>query len=122
MFHLPASRSETRPMSARRPASGLSRRQFLATSAAATIASGYFITTAPAAQSKSPNEKLNLLCVGVANKGWDNVMQLRSENIVALCDVDANYLAKAAETFPQARQHRDFRKAIEAEQKNIDAV
>ncbi len=109
-------------MSARSRSSHLSRRQFLATSAAATIASGYFINTAAAQPSKSPNEKLNLLCVGVANKGWDNVLQLRSENIVSLCDVDSNYLAKAGETFPQARQHRDFRKAIESEAKNIDAV
>jgi predicted dehydrogenase len=109
-------------MPARANSSHLSRRQFLATSAAATIASGYFINSAPAAESKSPNEKLNILIVGTANKGWDNVINLDSENIAALCDVDSNYLAQAAEKYPKATKHRDFRKAIEAEAKNIDAV
>lgn len=112
----------SRLKSAQQNSTHLSRRQFLATSAAATIASGYFINSAPAAESKSPNEKLNILVVGVANKGWDNVVNLKSENIVALCDVDSNFLARAAETYPQARQHRDFRKAIESEAKNVDAV
>ncbi len=29
---------------------------------------------------------------------------VRSENIVALCDIDENYLAEAAKAFPQARK------------------
>lgn len=98
-----------------------SRRRFLQQSAA-LVASGYFVSGLPAQESKSPNEKLNLAIVGTANKGWDNVQHLASQNMAALCDVDANYLAHAATTFPQARQYRDYRKMLDAEQKRIDAV
>jgi predicted dehydrogenase len=58
----------------------------------------------------------------VANKGGHNIDQLTSQNIVALCDVDANFLARAGERFPQARQYRDYRRLLDAEQNKIDAV
>src|SRR5262249_36071151 len=74
------------------------------------------------AEEKSPNERLNLACVGVANKGWDNIVNLKGENIVALCDVDSNYLDKAAGEFPKATRYRDYRKMFDAEAKNVDAV
>ena len=99
------------------------RRHFLKrTVAAGAVASGYFVNPIPAAESKSPNEKLDLAFVGVGGKGWHNVQQLTSENVAVLCDVDAKRLAKAAEKYPQARQYRDFRRMLDAEQKRIDAV
>ena len=97
------------------------RRQFLRTSASA-IAAGVWVAGRGVRAADSPNERLNLAIVGAANKGWHNVQNLTSENIVALCDVDANYLARAAETYPEARQYRDYRKMLEAEQAKIDAV
>ncbi|HZN37043.1 MAG TPA: Gfo/Idh/MocA family oxidoreductase [Pirellulaceae bacterium] len=97
------------------------RRQFLQHSAA-VIASGYFVSGLAAQESKSANEKLNLAIVGTANKGWHNVQNLTSQNMVALCDVDANYLAHAAMSFPLATQYRDYRKLLDAETKRIDAV
>ncbi|MCX6911902.1 MAG: Gfo/Idh/MocA family oxidoreductase, partial [Verrucomicrobia bacterium] len=68
----------------------------------------------------SPNEKLNLAVIGVANQGASDMGQLASENIVALCDVDANYLAAAAQKNPKAKTYSDFRRLLE--QKGIDAV
>jgi predicted dehydrogenase len=101
----------------------LSRRQFLGrTAALGAVASGFHLGVSRGADSKSPQEKLNLAIIGTANKGWHNVQQLTDQNIVALCDVDARYLAKAAESFPQARQYRDYRKLLEAEANRIDAV
>lgn len=97
------------------------RRQFLRTSAVVLV-SGPFISRRVLAESKSANERLNLAIVGAANKGWHNVEQLTSENIVALCDVDSNYLAHAASVYPKATQYRDYRKMLEAEQAKIDAV
>ncbi len=41
-------------------------------------------------------------------------------NIVAICDVDAGNLAKAAQQFPKAKQYRDWRKMLE--QGDIDAM
>ncbi len=99
------------------------RREFLAGSlAAGAIGCGVFINPAPAAESDSPNEKLNIAYVGVANKGWHNVQQLTSQNTVALCDVDVNYLDRASQSFPNAKRYRDYRKMLDAEAKNIDAM
>jgi len=46
---------------------------------------------------------------------------LKSENIVALCDVDWERAAKTFERFPNAVSYRDFRVMLEKE-KGIDAV
>lgn len=100
----------------------INRREFLERTAAGAIACGLYVNPAPAAESQSPNEKLNLAIVGTANKGLHNVEQLTSQNIVALCDVDSNYLGKAAERFPKASKYSDYRKLLDAEQKQIDAV
>lgn len=99
----------------------LSRRQFLGTTAAATA---WWVSNSDRsfAESKSPNEKLNLAIVGVANKGGHNVDQLTSENIVALCDVDRNYLGKAGERFPQAERFEDYRQLFDKAAGKIDAV
>src|SRR5687767_2104890 len=92
-----------------------SRRQFLGT-AAGTAAAAWL----PRA-SASPNNKLNLACIGVAGRGAANLKGVASENIVALCDIDAKNLDKAAAIHPGARRHVDFRRMLE-EQKDIDAV
>lgn len=118
-----SSRSEkTRRAAEKRRPLVATRRQFLTQSVAGLVAAGYFVHPTPAAPSKSPNEKLDLAIVGVANKGGHNVDQLTDENIVALCDVDANYLAKSAERFPKASQHRDFRRMLDGEHQKFDAV
>jgi predicted dehydrogenase len=88
--------------------------------AGAAVASGRLSVVRAA--DKSPNEKLNIAFVGVANKGRHNIDNLRGQNVVALCDVDANNLAAAAKDFPKATQHRDWRKMLDAEHKHIDAV
>jgi predicted dehydrogenase len=97
----------------------LSRRKFLVRSAIAAPAFGVFSSLA-AAESKSANEKLNIASIGVGGKGWGDMNGVASENIVAVCDVDAVSLAKAGAKFPKAKRYFDFRKALE--QKNIDAV
>ncbi len=101
----------------------INRRNFIQQSiAASSIASAIYVGQSQAQDSKSPNDKLNLACVGVANKGRHNIDELRGQNIVVLCDVDENFLNKAGETWPQARKYRDYRKMLEAEANKIDAV
>lgn len=96
--------------------SRITRRQFLQnTSVLAT--SSFFIPRLSGAE--SANEKLNIAIIGVANQGEYNLNNVASQNIVALCDVDQNFLAKAAEKFPQAKKFSDFRRLID--EKNIDA-
>ncbi len=57
--------------------------------------------------------------------GWgdlQNFTQHKKTQVVALCDVDANTLAKAAETVPGARLYSDWRELLEKEGDRIDSV
>ncbi len=90
-----------------RSAGPVSRRTFLRGAAlAATAAAGL-----PAiARGAGPNEKLNIAIIGAGGRGGGNLESVASENIVALCDVNAKALAAAAAKFPKARVIADFRK------------
>ena len=102
----------------------LERREFLRQAilaGTATMSAGALVRTRPALAAKSPNEKLNLGCIGVANKGKHNIDNLTGENIVALCDVDSLHLEGTAAQFPKAAKYADFRQMLDKE-KNLDAV
>src|SRR2546428_14164435 len=58
--------------------------------------------------------------MGTANRARSNISGVEHENIVALCDIDDNFLASAKERFPAAKTYHDFRKLLE--QRDIDAV
>ena len=95
----------------------ITRRRFLCSTAAATA--GLF--AAPALlRANAPNEKLNIGLIGVGNKGAENLKNLSDQNVVALCDVDKNFLDAASQKHPGAKKYRDFRKLLE--QRDIDAV
>jgi len=99
----------------------LSRRQFLYTTAlaAGSLAAGTYVARA---RIKSPNESLDIAIIGTNGKGQVDSMALsRTENIVALCDVDADSLAAAKQRWPGAKTYRDYREMIEKE-KTADAV
>jgi predicted dehydrogenase len=68
-----------------------------------------------------PSEKLNIAGVGVGGQGGWDLDQVKSENIVALCDVDWDYAARTFNKYPQARKYRDFRAMFDKE-RGIDAV
>ncbi len=69
-----------------------------------------------------PSEKLNIACIGVGNKGFDNVRNVMSENLVAFCDVDTKLAANAYKMFHQVPRYSDYRRMLDREAKNIDAV
>ena len=96
----------------------VTRRRFLQTSATLGVAALGFpgITRA-----QSPNKKLNLAIIGVGGRGSSNLREMESENIVALCDVNADNLRSAAQRHPTARTYSDFRKLYE-NTSDIDAV
>jgi len=101
----------------------LKRRDFLkvAGGSAAVLSTGVWSQTAKA-DSTSPNEKLNVACVGVANRAAASVGAVGGENIVALCDVDKNYLDRVAAANPNARKYADYREMIEKEAGKADAL
>ena len=70
----------------------------------------------------SPGKKLGIAAIGCGGKGESDLAGASKGNdVVAICDVDAKTLAKAAEKYPGAKQYRDFRKMLD-EVKEIDAV
>ena len=101
-----------------------SRRSFLAS---ATAAAGLVpFSGFPAIVSRrSPNSALSHACVGTGNMAFADLNGLRSHpdiHITALCDVDANYLARARKICPDARVYRNAREMFEKEGSRIDSV
>ncbi|HEX8911382.1 MAG TPA: Gfo/Idh/MocA family oxidoreductase [Humisphaera sp.] len=70
------------------------------------------------------SDKVRLGIIGVAGRASGNLNEednaIASQDIVALCDVDANNLARVGERFPKAERYADFRKLLE--RKDLDAV
>jgi predicted dehydrogenase len=97
---------------------GLSRRQFLDQVAAA----GIVTLSAPAiVRGRNLNDQLNLAIIGSGGRGFANLREVESENIVILCDVNESNLNLAAERHPHARKIVDFRKVYD-HAKKFDAV
>ena len=101
-----------------------SRRDFLKTSAVAGAAalSGGVWSQVVADDSNSPNQKLNIACIGTANRAANDIDGVKGENITVLCDIDSTFLDRAKSRFPDARTYVDGREMLEAEAKKIDAV
>ena len=97
------------------------RRQFLRSTTTGALSIAVLPQFVRAAGGNSPNNKLNIACVGVGGRGADDIDALKSENIVALCDVDWQRAADTFARFPTAKKYRDFREMLDQE-KNIDAV
>ncbi len=99
----------------------ISRRDMLRTAA---VAAGVWTTSGHStrAQSKSPNEKLNVAGIGIGGRGAADVSGAAHENIVALCDVDEQRGGKTFEQHPQAKRYKDFRKLLDEMHGQIDAV
>ncbi|HRU14424.1 MAG TPA: Gfo/Idh/MocA family oxidoreductase [Anaerohalosphaeraceae bacterium] len=109
----------------------ISRRDFLygaAGTAAFTIVPSYVLG---GAARKPPSERLNIAGVGVGGMGRGNLTAVcdpkgedpsRSENIVALCDVDDAYAAETFAMYPNAKRFRDFRVMLDEMGDAIDAV
>ncbi|MCD6303889.1 MAG: Gfo/Idh/MocA family oxidoreductase, partial [Planctomycetes bacterium] len=94
------------------------RRTFLKRSAAA--GAGVMILSSGILRGQSPNNKLNIAVIGYGNRGRGDANGVRSENIVAVCDVNDKNIAKALDKFPKAKPYTDWRKCLD--QKDIDAV
>ena len=70
----------------------------------------------------SPNEKLNIACIGAGGQGKHDVAAVSGENIVALCDVDEERAAKTYAQYPDVPKYRDFRRMFDKMNNQIDAV
>ena len=100
----------------------LSRREFLGSAAAAAVFTIVPRHVLGGPRRIPPSEKLNIACIGIGGMGASDTGQVSTENIVALCDVDWRHAAGTFKKFPKAKKYRDFRRMLEKENKNIDAV
>ncbi|MEZ0267130.1 MAG: gfo/Idh/MocA family oxidoreductase, partial [Phycisphaerae bacterium] len=92
-----------------------SRRSVLAASTA--------LFAAPAIlRAQNLNSKLNIAAIAVGGRGGANLSSVASENITALCDVNAQNLAAAAAKHPKAKKFADFRELFDKAHKDFDAV
>ncbi|RHU27872.1 MULTISPECIES: Gfo/Idh/MocA family protein [Parabacteroides] len=105
--------------------SNITRRSFLQRGAAAAAA----LTIVPGSVlGKShghiaPTDKLNIAGVGIGGMGNANLKNVeKTENIVALCDVDWKYAKPVFDRHPNAKKYWDFRKMYDEMGKSIDAV
>jgi predicted dehydrogenase len=73
-------------------------------------------------QGESPNQKLNVACVGVGGRGAAAVAGIKGENFVAFCDVDDARAAGTFKAYPQVPRFRDFRQMFDKLGNSIDAV
>jgi predicted dehydrogenase len=72
---------------------------------------------------KSPNERLNIACIGAGGRAPTNIAGCAiTENIVAFADVDDVSAAPTYKLYEKASRYRDFRRMLEKEGAGIDAV
>jgi len=82
----------------------LRRRTFLAAAASTVFAAPAILSA------RSPSEKLRLVFIGSGGRAKRNMMELKDETVVALCDVNEANLNAAKQQAPGAKTFRDFRK------------
>jgi predicted dehydrogenase len=102
----------------------VTRRRFLRATALTGLAAP-FVWPSSLRAAASPNAKLNHACIGVGGMGWNDLNTFLRHprlQVVAVCDVDANNLDKAAKAAPGARTYSDWRELLEKEGDRIDSV
>jgi predicted dehydrogenase len=98
------------------------RRKFLQSTAALGV--GYWVTgSVEAAASKSPNEQIQVGCIGVGGKGQSDVQNMsKLGQIYALCDVDATVLDGQVKAYKVDHSFNDYREMLDKMGSKIDAV
>lgn len=73
----------------------------------------------------APSDTLNIAGIGAGGKGKSDIASFAKSpnvNIVGLCDVDDRQAVDSRAAFPKAKYYSDFRKMLDKEKDNIDAV
>lgn len=75
------------------------------------------------ARTYAANERMNVAVVGVSGRGsWFSKTMPGLSNVVAMCDVNDRRAGPYFEEAPKARKFHDFRRMLDAMDKEIDAV
>src|SRR5688500_4509257 len=73
----------------------------------------------------APSDKLNIAAIGAGGKAQVNLnlsYNNGTDNIVTLCDVDDRQAENSRKRWAKASYYKDFRRMLDKEHKNIDAV
>lgn len=110
----------------------MDKREFLKKSA--VLASSAAIMPSLILSCKEAEEKIEAISklkrvrtahIGVGNMGNEDLRDISSHekvDVVALCDVDSNYLAAAKKLHPNAKTYTDYRVMLKEMENEIDAV
>ncbi|CAZ96724.1 Gfo/Idh/MocA family oxidoreductase [Zobellia galactanivorans] len=101
----------------------MNKREFLKN--AATLSTITLLPSGAMAFSKSKKKRLRTAHIGVGNMGGEDLKAISSHaavDVVALCDVDSELLAKAKALHPDAKTYTDYRVMLKEMKKKIDAV
>jgi len=97
----------------------MKRRQFLK-SIAFTGAAGMILPRTTLFGAGAPSNKLNIALIATGHRAEAHFKVMGKENVVAVCDVNQEHLARAAKLFPGAKTYIDWRECLE--QKDIQAI
>jgi len=100
----------------------LKRRRFLKLSATAVFGFQFVPRHVIGQGQTPPSEKLNIAGIGVGGQGGGVLNDMKSENIVALCDVDWARAAGTFKNFPKAERFKDYRVLLDKRANDFDAV
>ena len=108
------------------------RRTFIKTAAAATLATGLTGCVSGSARKMGVagaghaprSEKLRIAYIGTGGIGGWHLRETAELGVVCpcFCDVDTKQMKAAAEQFPNAQRYQDYREMFDKEHKNFDAV
>jgi predicted dehydrogenase len=101
----------------------VSRRKFIQSAATAALAAPFIIRCS--SNTPAAGKKLRHACIGVGGMGWHDLLKFKEDpnvDIVAICDVDSDFLKTASEALPAARAYSDWRELLKKEAGNIDSV
>ena len=100
----------------------MKKRTFIKTSSLGALG----LTLAPSIlKSNRPQQKLRTAHIGVGNMGGEDLKAISSHaevEVVALCDVDTNFLNEGLKLHPGAKGFKDYRKMLKEMDDEIDAV
>ena len=103
-------------------ASRISRRSALKATAVGSLAFYHGGTSRRLSAAESPNEKLNIACIGIGGRGAANVNGVNDQNLVAFADVDAQRAAPTLKKFPGVEVFADYRQLFDQLGSRLDAV
>lgn len=103
----------------------MNKRTFIKKSGLGALGLSLLPSGLKALEAQGPQARLRTAHIGVGNMGNEDLRDISSHpqvDVVALCDVDDNYLAAALKLHPAAKTYNDYRVMLSEMGDGIDAV